>query len=81
MSRIIMRHMPESQGQRLMIEKGDIDVAYSMSAADFNALSSNKEVVVQSNAGSGFYYLAVSMKDEKFDKPKVREALALSDRL
>ena len=75
MKRIIMRHIPELQGQRLMIEKGDIDVAYSLSAADLKALSENKEVVVQSNGGSGFYYLGVSMKDERFAKPKVREAL------
>ena len=75
LKRIIMRHIPESQGQRLMIEKGDIDVAYSLAAADLKALSENKEVVVQSNGGSGFYYLAVSMKDERFAKPKVREAL------
>ena len=75
MKRIIMRHIPESQGQRLMIEKGDIDVAYSLAAADLKALSANPEVVVQSNGGSGFYYLAVSMKDERFAKPKVREAL------
>lgn len=75
MRRIIMRHLPESQSQRLMLEKGDIDIAFSMSAADLTALQSNKEVVVQSIPGSGFYYLAVSMKDEKFSKPKVREAL------
>ena len=75
MKRIIMRHIPKSQGQRLMMEKGDIDVAYSLAAADLKALSDNKEVVVQSNGGSGFYYLAVSMKDERFAKPKVREAL------
>ena len=75
MRRIIMRHLPESQSQRLMLEKGDIDIAFSMSAADLTALQANKDVVVQTIGGSGFYYLAVSMKDEKFNKPKVREAL------
>ena len=43
MKRIIMRHIPESQGQRLMIEKGDIDVAYSLAAADLKALSANRK--------------------------------------
>ena len=75
MRRIMMRHLAESQSQRLMLEKGDIDIAYSMSAADLKALESNKDVKIQTNGGSGFYYLAVSMKDEKFQKPKVREAL------
>ena len=73
--RIMMRHLAESQSQRLMLEKGDIDIAYSMSAADLKALENNKDVEIQTNGGSGFYYLAVSMKDEKFQKPKVREAL------
>ncbi|CZT36709.1 ABC transporter substrate-binding protein [Rhizobium sp. 9140] len=75
MKRIMMRHLAESQSQRLMLEKGDIDIAYSMSAADLKALEKSDKVEVQTNGGSGFYYLAVSMKDEKFQKPKVREAL------
>jgi peptide/nickel transport system substrate-binding protein len=75
MKRIMMRHLAESQSQRLMLEKGDIDIAYSMSAADLKALEKSKDVEVQTNGGSGFYYLATSMKDEKFQKPKVREAL------
>ena len=75
MKRIMMRHLAESQSQRLMLEKGDIDIAYSMSAADLKALEKSDQVEVQTNGGSGFYYLAVSMKDEKFQKPKVREAL------
>jgi peptide/nickel transport system substrate-binding protein len=75
MRRIMMRHLAESQSQRLMLEKGDIDIAYSMSAADLKALEKSENVEIQTNGGSGFYYLAVSMKDEKFQKPKVREAL------
>jgi peptide/nickel transport system substrate-binding protein len=75
MRRIMMRHLAESQSQRLMLEKGDIDIAFSMSAADLKSLETNKDVKVETIGGSGFYYLAVSMKDEKFQKPKVREAL------
>ncbi|TCL73834.1 ABC transporter substrate-binding protein [Rhizobium sp. BK251] len=75
MRRIIMRHLAESQSQRLMLEKGDIDIAFSMSAADLKSLEANKDVSIETIGGSGFYYLAVSMKDEKFKNPKVREAL------
>ena len=74
MRRIMMRYLAESQSQRLMLEKGDIDIAFSMSAADLKALEANKNVKIQTNGGSGFYYLAVSIKDEKLQKPKVREA-------
>lgn len=75
MRRIMMRHLAESQSQRLMLEKGDIDIAFSMSAADLKSLENNKDVKVETTGGSGFYYLAISMKDEKFARPKVREAL------
>ncbi|WP_454687152.1 ABC transporter substrate-binding protein [Agrobacterium leguminum] len=75
MKRILMRHLPESQSQRLMLEKGDIDVAYSLQAPDLKSLEADKAVTIESTPGSGFYYLSVSMKDEKFANKKVREAL------
>lgn len=75
MKRIIMRHIPESQNQRLMLEKGDLDIGFSLAGPDLKALSAAEGVEVISQPGSGFYYLAVSMKDERFANPKVREAL------
>lgn len=75
MRRILMRHLPESQSQRLMLERGDIDVGYSLQAADLSALDPLDEVTVETVSGAGFYYLSVSMKDERFANPKVREAL------
>ncbi|TPE51707.1 ABC transporter substrate-binding protein [Amaricoccus solimangrovi] len=75
MKRVIMRHIPESQNQRLMLEKGDIDIGFSLAGPDLKALSAEEGVEVISQPGSGFYYLAVSMKDERLAKPKVREAL------
>jgi peptide/nickel transport system substrate-binding protein len=61
MKRILMRHLPESQSQRLMLEQGDIDVGYSLLSADLVALAGNEDIVVESVPGAGFYYLAVSM--------------------
>lgn len=75
MKRVLLRHLPESQSQRLMLEQGDIDVGYSLQAADLTALAAYPDVEVKSTPGAGFYYLAVSMKDKRFAKPKVREAL------
>jgi peptide/nickel transport system substrate-binding protein len=75
MSRIIMRHLPESQTQRLMLERGDIDIGFSLAASDLQALDQRDDVTVQTSGGSGFYYLAVSMEDDKFAEAKVREAL------
>ncbi len=75
MRRVMIRHLPESQSQRLQLERGDIDVAYALLAADLTALETNKDVKVETTPGAGFYYLAVSMKDERFANAKVREAL------
>lgn len=75
MRRIIMRHIPESQNQRLMLEQGDLDIGFSLAGPDLKALSTGEDVKVLTQNGSGFYYLAVSMKDERFANPKVREAL------
>ncbi|RYG99092.1 MAG: ABC transporter substrate-binding protein [Alphaproteobacteria bacterium] len=75
MRRVVIRHMPESQSQRLQIENGDIDVARSLSGADLKAMATNKEINIQKVGSGGFYYLAVSTADKDFSKPEVRAIL------
>lgn len=75
MTRVLMRHLPESQSQRLGLEQGDIDVGFSLAAPDLKALEANEDITVETVPSAGFYYLAASMKDEKYADPKVREAL------
>ena len=75
LSRVVIRHMPESQSQRLQIENGDIDVARSLSAPDLKALAANAAIEITRVGSGGFYYLAVSTADENFAKPDVRAVL------
>ncbi|SMF10635.1 ABC transporter substrate-binding protein [Xaviernesmea oryzae] len=75
MTRVLMRHIPEAQSQRLLIEKGDLDIAYSLGAADLKSLESNKDVKVTTATGNGLYYLAMSLKNENLAKARVREAI------
>ncbi|MFS4439324.1 ABC transporter substrate-binding protein [Paracoccaceae bacterium GXU_MW_L88] len=75
MARVLMRHLPESQSQRLGLAQGDLDVGFSLAAPDLRALEEQEGVSVETVASSGFYYLAVSMEDERYADPKVREAL------
>ncbi|WP_138473016.1 ABC transporter substrate-binding protein [Poseidonocella sp. HB161398] len=75
MRRVLMRHLPESQSQRLGLEQGDLDVGFSLAASDLRALSGSDDIVVETVPSAGFYYLAVSMKDERYADPRVREAL------
>ena len=75
MRRIVIRHLPESQAQRLQLERGDIDIAYSLAAPDIAAVAQNDDIVVQTNGGGGFYYLAASMKNPALADRNVRLAL------
>lgn len=75
MRRVVIRHIPESQMARLQIERGDLDVAYTLSGADFDGLEGNPNVEIVRVPGGGYYYLTVNMKDPDLGKAEVREAL------
>ncbi len=73
--RVVLRHIPESQTQRLLIESGDIDVARTLSTTDLQVLGTRDDIEIHKVASGGFYYLAVSTKDGPFAEPGVRAAL------
>ena len=75
MRRIIWRHVPESQSQRLQLERSDLDIAFQLAPADLASLQNADGIEIQTVPSAGFYYLAMSMKDERFQNPKVREAM------
>ncbi len=75
MSRVLIRHIPESQSQRLQLQQGDLDVGYTLSSADFEGLENHPDVEVQRIPGGGHYYFSVNMKDPDLGKREVREAL------
>ena len=75
MRRVLMRHLPESQSQRLGLEQGDLDVGLSLAASDLRALAAEEGIDVETVPSAGFYYLAASVDDDKFANPKLREAL------
>ena len=79
MSRVVLRHFQESQTLRLMIEKGDLDIANNMAVADINALRKDPQLTVEAVQKGTVYYVAMSMKEAHFANPKVREAVRYSD--
>ncbi|HEY5817383.1 MAG TPA: ABC transporter substrate-binding protein, partial [Mesorhizobium sp.] len=44
LARVIYRHVKESATQRLMLEKGDVDVARNLQPGDFEAVSTNADL-------------------------------------
>ena len=73
--RIILRHMSESQTMRLMLTRGDLDIATGMSAPDVKAMRKTPGVTVQTVRRGTLYYVALSAKDAKYADPRVREAV------
>ncbi|NTJ44590.1 ABC transporter substrate-binding protein [Agrobacterium larrymoorei] len=76
MRRIVMRHVPESQAARLMLERGDIDIASALTAADVKTFETKAGFVIDQVKTGGYYVLAMNAGTEPLSKPEVREAIA-----
>jgi peptide/nickel transport system substrate-binding protein len=72
--RVIVRHVPESSAERLLLEKGDIDVARLLNTDDLRALSSNPDIHIEQTVMHGFTYFAFNASDPILGNPKVRLA-------
>ncbi|AVO38706.1 ABC transporter substrate-binding protein [Pukyongiella litopenaei] len=75
MARAIYRHIPEGATQRLLLEKGDIDIARSLGSEEITALQDNPDVKIESGVKGSIYYLGLSQKNEYLSKPEVRQAM------
>ena len=76
MRRVIVRHVPESQVERLMLERGDIDIASAMTASDLATFDNKKGFEIQRVPTGGFYVLSMNAGNKYLSNPKVREAIA-----
>ncbi len=74
MARVIYRHVKESATQRLMLEKGDADIARNLSPQDLAALAANQDVKTTATPKGTVYYFSLNMKNPILAKPEVREA-------
>ncbi|GHB29690.1 ABC transporter substrate-binding protein [Pseudovibrio japonicus] len=75
MKRVIVRHVMESASQRLMLEKGDVDVARHLSPEDVAAISTNEDLKVEDTLRGRLMYISFNQKDQALAHPKVAEAL------
>ncbi|MBL8306758.1 MAG: ABC transporter substrate-binding protein [Rubrivivax sp.] len=74
LARVIYRHAKESATQRLMLEKGDVDVARNLTPQDLEALSKNPALKFTSVPKGTVYYFGLNQKNPHLAKPEVREA-------
>ncbi|MCC6717628.1 MAG: ABC transporter substrate-binding protein [Acetobacteraceae bacterium] len=75
MKRVIVRNVAEPATQRLLLEKGDVDMAMSLQPDQITPLMSNKAVRVESFPYSGTWYIGLNCSDERLKNPKVRLAM------
>lgn len=75
MKRVIVRHIQESATQRLLLEKGDIDVARNLNPEDVSGASKADGVMIDNELRGRLMYVSFNQKHPQLSKPKVVEAL------
>lgn len=75
LERVIVRNIQENSVQRLLLEKGDIDIARSLTPDELDGLQSNPDIVVTTDLGGAISYAGLNQKNEILANPKVVEAL------
>jgi peptide/nickel transport system substrate-binding protein len=74
-ARVLYRHVKEASTQRLLLEKGDIDIARNLGPQDIDALAGNPAIQFTSAPKGTVYYISLNQKNPNLAKPEVREAL------
>ncbi len=74
LARVIYRHVKEAATQRLLLEKGDADVARNLTPQDLQAISTNKDIQTTATPKGTVYYISLNQKNANLAKPEVREA-------
>jgi peptide/nickel transport system substrate-binding protein len=75
LKRIIIKHIAEPAAQRLLIEKGDIDIARDLQPDQVAGVTGNKDITVTTIPQAALYYVAMNMKTPEFQNLKVRQAM------
>ena len=73
--RVIYRHVKESATQRLLLEKGDVDIARNLTPEDLAAVEKNADIAITSRPKGTIYYISLNQKHPILSKPEVREAM------
>ena len=75
LARVIYRHIKETATQRLLLEKGDIDIARNLNPEELDAVAKNPDIKIESGPKGTVYYLGLNQKNPNLAKPEVRQAL------
>jgi len=74
---VIIKTIPEAANRKIMLEKGDIDIARSPGTTDYADLEANPDIDLVIRPGnSKVYYFAMNTQYPPFDDVRVRQAIA-----
>lgn len=72
---ILIRHVAETGTQRLLLEKGDVDVARNLTAEDILDLESNPDVDIVTVLKPSLFYFNMNLTHPAFARDEVRLAM------
>ncbi len=75
LKRVIVRHVSEAAAQRLLLEKGDVDVAADLNPDQVQAITGKADLKVVQIPRGNVYYLALNTSNPKLAKPEVWQAM------
>ena len=75
MRRVILRHVAEPSSQRLLLEKGDIDMARNLTPDQIKGVQDNPDIKVDGYPKGTIVYMAANMSKPILDNPDVVEAM------
>ena len=74
--RVRLQVIPAPANRRLLLEKGEIDLALGLSRRDIDDLRGADGIEVISSPSNEFVFMPMAMGTAPFDNPKVRKAMA-----
>lgn len=74
LARVVVRHVPEGAAQRLLLEKGDVDIARNLTGDQLSGLNTADATILTQGSADSFY-AALNQNEPHLANPKVREAM------
>ncbi len=75
LKRLLILHRPDPSAQLLALQKGDIDIARTLSPEQLKGLGGNPDYALVSQSKASLVYLAMNQKNANLAKPQVRQAI------
>jgi peptide/nickel transport system substrate-binding protein len=75
MKRVVIRHILEPATERLLLARGDIDIARKLGPDQLSALSERPDIRIRQGEKGALYYFSLNQKNPYLARPQVRQAL------